>query len=99
MTVGIPNAYDFTLPFTTDNIDVLRVYFGQGDKIISVKKLTEFDAGSNKITVTLSGEESARFIPGRQADVQIRLVFDDGTPWESEVGHVGVYGGLVNGVV
>lgn len=98
MIVGVPNSYDFTLPFLLDNVSMLHVHFSQGDRIIRTKWQNEFEAGSKTVSVTLDKDESSLFIPGREANIKISVLFDDGTPWESEEGAVGVYGDLASGV-
>lgn len=89
----------FTLPFDTEQIKCLRVYFQQNGELVLEKTTEECLIEGNEIEIRLSQEETAMFDCTKYARVQLHILTDTDEAMVSEIYNVYVGECLGNGVL
>ena len=77
MRRGTTPNHIFTLPFSVEDVDSIHILYSQDDNVKLKKTKSDCVFDGNKVSVTLSQEETFRFIHGKMAYIQIRILRKD----------------------
>lgn len=69
---GTTPTLTFTLPFECSTITLLNIAFSQQGKLVLEKELSDCAVEGNKLTVTLSEEDTLKFECLKMVDIQLR---------------------------
>ena len=72
---GTTPKHDFELPYAKEVIKDLRITYGQNQKALFTKRIEECQFGENKVSVTLTQEETYLFNPNKKLYIEIRIQF------------------------
>ena len=84
MRIGTTPTHRFTLPFDTDTITAIEITYCQNGVVILQKETNDCTKDGRVITVKLSQEDTFKFAPSVNVEVQIRVMGDDGTVFGSD---------------
>lgn len=84
MTRGTTPVFQFTLPFDTVTMAAMWLTFQQGNTSLT-KGLSDATASGNVISVALTQEETLLFCSQKRAQLQMRVLFEDGSAAASQV--------------
>lgn len=73
MIIGTTPTHNFDLPFTSDQVVAARVIYKQGGKEILRKETEDFRKDGNRISVSLSQEETFLFDCSCSVKYQLRV--------------------------
>ncbi|EOZ2853485.1 hypothetical protein ACQQ4G_003131 [Listeria monocytogenes] len=96
---GTTPTLRFALPFETSLVKTAYITFFQKDRKQFEKNLSDCVLESNQLVVTLSQEETLRFVTNVPLMIQIRTVLNDGKAKASKIMEVKVYDVLKDGVI
>ena len=88
---GTTQQHIIKLPIVTDLIEKLEIYYSQNGVLLFEKTLNDCIVEENKITVSLTQEETLRFNPGLPAQVQVRYMTKENEVITSKIGRDAVY--------
>jgi hypothetical protein len=82
---GTTPAHDFNLTYPKSVISDVRITYGQKKKSLFTKTLDQIEVSDNGIaTVVLTQEETLLFTPTKTLDIEVRILFKDGTVVRTE---------------
>ena len=70
---GTTPEHEFDLPYEKQLIEDIRITYGQKGKGILTKGLMDCTIGDNKVSVSLTQEETFLFKPGKPLYIEIRV--------------------------
>ena len=77
MRRGTTPKHTFTLPFSVEDIDSIHILYSQDERVRLKKTKSDCILDGNKVSVTLSQEETFRFMRGKKVYIQIRILRRD----------------------
>lgn len=95
---GTTPTITFRLPFQTDQIRDVEIYFAQKDFLFQ-KDTADCSFEENRITVTLSQEETMQLNEGLSLRLQVRIVFTNGAIGATRILSTSVVGLLKEGMI
>lgn len=96
---GTTPKLTFTIPFDTSTIAKLYITFFQKERLRVEKELSECEIEGNKISVTLTQEDTLSFVSNAVVQIQIRALFTDGNAQASKIMEMTVKDVLKDGVI
>lgn len=88
MRRGTTPTFVFTLPFDTKNLSKARVIFEHSDDVKLIKVVEKDNFDGNKITITLTQEETLLFYCNSYIKVQLRVLTANNEVLASDVNKV-----------
>lgn len=88
MVRGTTPTHTWELPFDASMAKRVRVIYGQNNKVLFVKEKDECEIEGNIIKVTLSQEETFMFDSRYYAQLQIRVLFEDGSTVSTNISEI-----------
>ena len=85
MIRGTTPTHTWEIPFDTGMVKRLRVIYGQNKKPLFIKEKEECVIKDGILSVTLSQEESLMFDSQYYAQVQVKVLFENGTTMETPI--------------
>jgi hypothetical protein len=85
MRRGTTPTHTMTLPFNTDTIDKIRILYSQKDELILTKNTEDCTISGNIVTVSLTQEDTLLFKNDIIIEIQVRILFKDGTAAASDI--------------
>lgn len=95
---GTTPTITFRLPFQTDQIRDVEIYFAQKNFLFQ-KDTEDCSFEENRITVTLSQEETMQLNEGLSLRLQARIVFTNGAIGATRILNTSVVGLLKEGMI
>lgn len=95
---GTTPTITFRLPFQTDQIRKVEIYFAQ-EVFLFQKNTEDCSFEENRITVTLSQEETLQLDEGLSLRLQVRIVFTNGAVGATRKLRTSVVGLLKEGMI
>ncbi len=78
MIRGTTPTHTFQIPFSTNLLNEIRITYAQGNSVIVEKKTEDCILDDMNITVRLTQEETMSFSERKTAEVQLRVLLNDG---------------------
>lgn len=85
MRIGTTPTHTFELPFNVAVIDAVEITYCQNKKIVLQKNEDDCTMGENIVAVTLSQQDTFKFTPDVNVEIQIRIVGTDGNVYASDI--------------
>lgn len=85
MRRGTTPTHTFTLPFSVDFIDKLRVVYAQRNIIKVVKKETDVTLRGNEVVVKLTQQDTLKLNCKLTTDIQLRVLTTSGDALASDI--------------
>lgn len=85
MIRGTTPTFIFDLPFEMATVSDVRVIFAQNNRSIVVKSLTDCEIQEKQVSVTLTQEESLKFICGIAIQIQMKVLLNGDTVTASNI--------------
>lgn len=91
MICGTTPTHVFEIPLLKSEIIEAWVMYAQGCRLILTKKTDALQIEDNKITCTLTQDETLKFEPRKMVDVQLKIKLTAGEVVASEITQVPAY--------
>lgn len=78
MIRGTTPRHVFRLPFSSDNVKMARVSYAQDGETVFTKTETACSIENDAVTVTLTQEDTLKFKPRRQVEIQLKVLTTSG---------------------
>ena len=85
MIKGTTPKHTFVLPFDTILVKQARVSYGQYNKEVLCKKVSDCEIEGNQISCTLTQEETFKFDHKIPLQIQVRIQTQDGSVISSDI--------------
>ena len=99
MIRGTTPLHTFTLPFSTELCNTVRVIYGQNGQPVLVKSGSDLRLDGNNIELKLTQEDTLKLCGGMYVDIQVRVLTHGGDALASDVVKVPVGRCLENEVI
>ena len=96
---GTTPTHTFTLPFEMDMISDLRITYTQNKEEVLTKGMKDIEVSENRISLTLTQEETYQFQAGVDVLVQIKIKTTEGLVLNSDIMTMKVNASLDNEVI
>jgi hypothetical protein len=90
ITPGTTPEHTFTLPVPTDNVKSVRIFYLVDDVVILQKETADVTMDGNKIKLTLTQEDTLKFLGAEKASVQLQVLSTGNSAFMSYQFHVAV---------
>ena len=90
MRRGTTARHSFDCPFAEKDLKAVRVIYAQDKRPMVVKEKEDCVMDGRHLFVALTQEDTLRFAAGLPVEVQLRLLFRDGSTLASNILSVGV---------
>ena len=90
MIKGTTPTHIFTIPFDTSVLDKVKITYAQNDAIVLTKTTENCALEENKISVTLTQEDTFAFDHKKAVEIQLRVLTKNGEVLTSLPEKVGV---------
>lgn len=98
MIRGTTPTLTFKLPFDCSTIDLINISFAQHSKVLLEKDYYDCVINGNEISVTLSEDDTLKFVSGEHAEIQIRVGIGE-QRFASQIMKMGVKRVLKDGIL
>lgn len=78
MIRGTTPTHIFRIPFDTGQLKEIRISYAQDDKVLVEKTTSDCSLSDDKITATLSQEDTLKFSHRKAVEVQLKVLTTDG---------------------
>lgn len=78
MICGTTPTHIFKIPFDTSQLKEIRISYAQDDEVIVEKNTSDCILEGDKITVTLSQEDTLKFSHRKAVELQLKVLTVDG---------------------
>lgn len=85
MIRGTTPTHTFQIPFSTNLLNEIRITYAQGNSVIVEKRTEDCSLNGSDITVKLTQEETLRFSDNKTAELQLRVLLNDGNALATSV--------------
>lgn len=75
---GTTPQHEFDLPYPGEIIEDVRVAYGQKHQVIFIKTLEDCQIDGNKLSVSLTQEETLMFAPDKLLCIEIKIKLTNG---------------------
>lgn len=90
MRRGSTPQHSFRCPYAAKDLAEIRVIYAQDKQPVVVKTKEDCELDGTALFVRLTQEDTLKFMAGRPVEVQIRLLFRDGSSISSNIITMGV---------
>lgn len=74
MIIGTTPTHEFVIPSELTQFNEIHIIYAQNDKIVLLKTKENCTIEKNKISVQLTQDETFRFDPDKDVEIQLRLL-------------------------
>lgn len=85
MRRGTTPTHTFTLPFSVDVIDKIRVIYAQSEIVKFIKKKSDVQLNGNKVVVKLTQQDTFKLNCKLKTDIQLRVLTTSGDALTSDI--------------
>lgn len=75
---GTTPIHEFEIPYDWEEIQDIRIIYGQGGKTVFTKRKNDCSFLEGKLSLELSQEETFLFVPSKILDIEIRVKLTSG---------------------
>lgn len=90
ITPGTTPEHTFTLPVLDDSIKSVRIFYLADDVVILQKETSDVTMDGNKIKLTLTQEDTLKFLGAKKATIQLQCLSVGGSAFMSYQYHAAV---------